>query len=65
MPSSKWWASTAVSTITLILVMIQASQDQGVELPQWLVLGGAVLGPIVTWTKRENRPSASAREALL
>jgi len=63
-PSSKWWASTAVSTATLIVVMTTASIDQGVALPEWLVLVGAVLGPMLVYLKRENNPSQSAREAL-
>lgn len=63
LPSSKWWASTAVSTATLVAVMIAASIEQGVSLPQWLVLVGSVLGPIVTYLKRENNPSPTAVEA--
>lgn len=64
-PSSKWITSTAVSSLTLIVVMITASQDQGVALPQWLMLVGAVLGPILTYAKAENRPSESGRKAAL
>jgi len=64
MPSSKWWASTIVTTMTAIVVVITALTDQGVELPEIIVLIGAVLAPIVTYLKPENRPSPSALEAI-
>ena len=64
MPSSKWWASTIVSTVTVLVLLVTAAQDQGVELPEWLALVGAVLGPIVVYVKAENRPSPSARKAI-
>lgn len=63
-PSSKWWAATAVSTLTLAAAMIQASRDQGVELPHWIILIGAVVGPIVTYLKPENNPSESAKRTI-
>lgn len=63
-PSAKWWVSTAVSTATLLVVMVGAAQDQGVDLPEWLVLIGAILGPILVYMKRETNPSASAREVI-
>ena len=63
MPSSKWWASTAVSLIVALAAVIDAADVQGVDLPPWVYLLGAVLTPIAVYVKAENRPSSSARQA--
>jgi len=64
MPSSKWWASTTVSVLTALVMIITALQNEGVELPELVVLAGAVMGPIAVYLKRENNPSPSAIEAM-
>lgn len=65
MPSSKWWASTAVSFIIALAAVIDAAQLEGVDLPPWVYLVGAVLTPIATYLKPERRPSSTARAAAL
>lgn len=63
MPSSKWWASTIVSSAVALVAVLDAAEVQGIELPPWIYLVGAVLAPIVVYVKRENNPSSSAQQA--
>lgn len=65
MPSSKWWASTAVSLIVALAAVIDAADVQGVDLPPWVYLLGAVLTPIAVYLKPERRPSSTARATVL
>ncbi len=62
-PSSKWIVATLMTTVISVVAMIDAAKVQGVDLPAWVYLIGAILAPVAGFMKRENNPSSSAVEA--